>query len=393
LETSGTPIFDLNGAFKGYRGINRDITGRKRAEEALKKSEADLERAQRIAALGSWEWDLTTNTLSGSREYYRIFDAEPSGPVPFEHFASMVHPDDRGRVDAAARNIGPGNSPGSFEFRLLLPGNRVKYIHAFSGIVKDERGRPVKVFGTMQDITERKRIEEELNTAKQQAELYLDLLSHDINNMHQIALGYLELARGMPPGVQQEEMIEKPIEVLQRSTLLIKNVRKLQKLHEDAFQTELVDVRRVLVDVQREYGAVPGKTVTLNMNDYGYCHVSANDLLHDVFANLVGNAIKHTGKQANIVIDLDVVMSEGRRYCRVMVEDDGPGVPDDFKGKIFNRLLKGTSKAKGMGLGLYLVKTLVDSYGGRVWVEDRIQGDHSKGARFVVMLPSVENQP
>ena len=74
-----------------------------------------------------------------------------------------------------------------------------------------------------------------------------------------------------------------------------------------------------------------------------------------------------------------------------MVEDDGPGIPDDFKGTIFNRMLKGTDKAKGMGLGLYLVKSLVESYGGRVWVEDRVQGDHTKGARFVVMLPAIEN--
>ena len=73
-----------------------------------------------------------------------------------------------------------------------------------------------------------------------------------------------------------------------------------------------------------------------------------------------------------------------------MVEDDGPGIPDDFKSRIFNRMLKGTDKAKGMGLGLYLVKSLVDSYGGRVWVEDRVPGDHTKGARFVVMLPAAE---
>ncbi len=147
---------------------------------------------------------------------------------------------------------------------------------------------------------------------------------------------------------------------------------------------------KVLADVQREFGEVPGKTITLNLNGRENCRVRANELLYDVFANLVSNAIKHTGDHADIVIDLDVVEDEGRRYCRVIVEDDGPGIPDDFKGKIFNRMLKGTDKAKGMGLGLYLVKSLVESYGGRVWVEDRVQGDYAKGARFVVMLPAVK---
>jgi signal transduction histidine kinase len=214
-------------------------------------------------------------------------------------------------------------------------------------------------------------------------------MGHDINNMHQVALGYLELARDMPPGEKQAEFLEKPVEVLQRSAQLIQNVRKLQKLREGVFQTKDVDVREVLAQVQNELGSMPGKTITLNMNGHGHCTVRANELLHDVFANLVNNAIKHTGNETNINVEVDVVTDNGCRHCRVAVEDDGPGIPDDMKYTLFDRVLKGTSKAKGMGLGLYLVKTLVDSYGGRVWVEDRVPGDRTKGARFVVMLPAV----
>ena len=214
-------------------------------------------------------------------------------------------------------------------------------------------------------------------------------MGHDINNMHQIAMGYLELALSMPPDSRTNEMLEKPIEVLQRSAQLIKNVRKLQKLKEGVFQSKDVDVCKLLVDVQREFGAVPHKAIMLNMNGCERCHVRANELLHDVFANLVSNAIKHTGDRADITVSVDVLESDGDRHCRVSVEDNGPGIPDDFKDQIFNRVLKGTNKAKGMGLGLYLVKSLVESYGGRVWVEDRVAGDHTKGARFVVMLPAV----
>ena len=71
------------------------------------------------------------------------------------------------------------------------------------------------------------------------------------------------------------------------------------------------------------------------------------------------------------------------------MEDNGPGIPDDFKSLVFNRVLKGTARAKGMGLGLYLVKSLVASYHGHVWVEDRVPGDHTQGAKFVVLLPAV----
>jgi len=94
---------------------------------------------------------------------------------------------------------------------------------------------------------------------------------------------------------------------------------------------------------------------------------------------------------ADISIGLEKVMEGGRWHCKVSVEDNGPGTPDSYKDRVFERTLKGTAEAKGMGLGLYLVKSLVDSYGGEVWVEDRVKGDHTMGARFVVMLSAAEN--
>jgi signal transduction histidine kinase len=72
------------------------------------------------------------------------------------------------------------------------------------------------------------------------------------------------------------------------------------------------------------------------------------------------------------------------------VEDDGPGIPDEKKTTIFHRLKRGQTKAKGMGLGLYIARTLVESFSGKVWVEDRVKDDHSKGSRFVVLLPALE---
>jgi signal transduction histidine kinase len=133
---------------------------------------------------------------------------------------------------------------------------------------------------------------------------------------------------------------------------------------------------------------VSGKTITLNMNGHGKCIVRANELLHDVFANLVNNAVKHTGDGTEVTVGLDVLEDNGRRFYRVAIEDNGPGIPDDSKKRIFNRMHKGS--VRGMGLGLYLVRTLVDSYGGKVWAEDRMSGDHTRGARFVVLLPAIE---
>jgi signal transduction histidine kinase len=116
--------------------------------------------------------------------------------------------------------------------------------------------------------------------------------------------------------------------------------------------------------------------------------VLANELLRDVFVNIVGNAIKHSRGNIAINVSLSVEQRQGTHFCRVDVEDTGPGIPDDRKKVIFDRMGSDRTKLLGKGLGLYLVKTLVDDFHGKVWVEDRVPGDYEKGARFVVLLPA-----
>jgi K+-sensing histidine kinase KdpD len=113
-------------------------------------------------------------------------------------------------------------------------------------------------------------------------------------------------------------------------------------------------------------------------------------MLADVFSNLVGNAIKHGHDPIAIIIEVSTVEHNGKKNYMVKVEDNGPGIPDEQKKKLFVDIKMGESKAIRRGLGLRLVKTLVQSFHGRVWMEDRVLGDHTQGARFVVMLPTAE---
>ncbi|BAI61619.1 putative histidine kinase [Methanocella paludicola SANAE] len=383
---SATPILDDKGVFAGGVAMITDVTERKRAEEAVRFAnaynrsliEASIDPLVTISPDGKiTDVNMATEVATGiSRDDLIGTD-----------FSNYFTDPDMARK--GYKKVFEEGSVKDYPLEIRHRDGHITHVLYNASIYRDESGIVIGVFATARDISERKRAEEALVEAKAQAELYLDLLGHDINNMHQIALGYLELARDVSPVAGKSEFLDKPIEVLQRGAQLIQNVRKLRKLKEGVFQTQEVDVCGVLSDVRREFGAVPNKAITLNTNGRERCIIRANELLHDVFANLVSNAIKHTGDRADIAIDLDVLEDHDREYCRVMVEDNGPGIPDDFKDRIFNRMLRGTTKAKGMGLGLYLVKSLVESYGGRVWVEDRVSGDHTKGARFVVMLPTV----
>jgi signal transduction histidine kinase len=206
--------------------------------------------------------------------------------------------------------------------------------------------------------------------------------------MHQMALGYLEIARDAGTDESQKVFLDKPIEVLQRSAQLIQNVRKLQKAREGTISMQTIDLCTLLSDLCKEYEALPDKSISADFNGHTHCHVRANELLYDVFSNLVSNAVRHTPDGARISISLDNRNEGNELWYMVSVEDDGQGIPDDFKGIIFNRSFKGTTRKNGMGIGLYLVKTLVDSYHGRVWVEDRVPGNYTKGAKFIVCLPA-----
>jgi len=236
--------------------------------------------------------------------------------------------------------------------------------------------------------------EEEMTEAKMQAELYLDLMGHDISNMHQIAMGQLELVNEIMDEegglkAEEKEFIETPLATLKRSARLIENVRNLQRMRQGEIKDDSIDLNDLLSNIAKEHEfMLPANSI--NFVGSGPRRVIANKLLHDVFSNIVGNAIKHSnGNGVNINIKLENTSEGGKNYYKVSVEDTGPGIPGDMKDKVFNRLQRGDTKARGLGLGLYLVKTLVESYHGRVWVEDRVQGDHTMGSRFVVLLPAM----
>ena len=216
-------------------------------------------------------------------------------------------------------------------------------------------------------------------------------MSHDINNMNQIGIGFLEMALGRPEGLKDEMrgLLTKPLEALESSTRLIKNVSKLQRAREGDLRITRVNVGEVVRELLPKCSTMAGRDIRVNYHGND-CFVMANELLTDVFSNIIGNAVKHS--QGPLVIDIGVkkVREDSKDYCVISVEDNGPGIPDSLKERLFTRFQRGATKASGRGLGLYLVKTLVDDYHGRVWVEDRVPGDHKQGTRFVVRLLAAE---
>jgi diguanylate cyclase (GGDEF)-like protein/PAS domain S-box-containing protein len=150
-----------------WDGVVTDITGRKRAEEALRRSESDLRKAQEIAKLGSWNYDLADGTLSWSEEMFRMFGVSPETFMPnIESLIHLIHSEDRSAMLAWIAACEAGEKPGELEFRAVLPDGTVRVISGRGELVHSADGRPAHLSGTANDITERRLADEGLHLAR-----------------------------------------------------------------------------------------------------------------------------------------------------------------------------------------------------------------------------------
>jgi PAS domain S-box-containing protein len=144
----------------------RDISELRRQQDAREVSEARLARAQRVAKLGHWEWDLRRQELTWSDEIYRIFEVDPGTPLSFDGVSSLIHPEDRARNQAFVDDLYAGGERAAFQFRLLLPDGKVKHILQFAEVHRDDAGEPDLVIGTMHDETARRQAEHDLRVSE-----------------------------------------------------------------------------------------------------------------------------------------------------------------------------------------------------------------------------------
>ncbi|MBP2144780.1 signal transduction histidine kinase [Methanofollis sp. W23] len=222
----------------------------------------------------------------------------------------------------------------------------------------------------------------ELKVANEEANLYLDIMSHDINNANAVSMGYTQLLLLKLPQTERED-VERIRQSILRSSGIIQNVATIRRIHQEDIPLRTVDLDSV---IREEVGHHHEEQVRYERRKKVL--VRADALLPEVFSNLIGNALKFMEEDGTVCIRVEDREDE----VLVSVEDTGPGIPDPMKESVFNRFKKGEHMQSGKGLGLYIVRSLVERYGGTVWADDRVKGAPEKGAAVRFTLQKVQDR-
>ncbi len=250
------------------------------------------------------------------------------------------------------------------------------------------------------NITERKQAEEELRKSEEKyheafnrANLYKDLLAHDMNNILQnilLSIELLSLYQKEPEKRKEiEELLSTAIIQVGRGKKLISNVTYITKIEEIEISIKSIEVYEVLektIEYINKSFQDRRINIKIDSNSKEF-YIKANELLPEVFENILINAVIHNkNPSVEILIKISKYQENGITFLKLEFIDNGIGIRDIMKEKIFLRITKINKKAPGMGLGLSLVKKIIEKYYGKIWVEDKIQGDYTKGSNFVVLI-------
>lgn len=234
-----------------------------------------------------------------------------------------------------------------------------------------------------------KKIDEKSQNSKS-----FEFLAHDINNIFNNVRSSTELCKIFLGDSSQISKVREQFDIINgqiaRGIKLISNARNLSQIKKINNLTEQINIIKPLEEainfVQKNFR---DKKLNIKVNPFkDNIWVEANELLVEIFENLLINTVLHNlNNSVDVTIQITQSLKENRNYIKVEFIDNGIGITDDRKEWIFNTsFIKGTH-GKGMGFGLSLVKKIIDSYSGIIWVENRINGDYSKGSKFVLLIP------
>ncbi|MEO8437730.1 MAG: ATP-binding protein [Chloroflexota bacterium] len=370
-----------------------------RLEALVQDLDERLELALAASRIGLWEWQIATGTLVWS-DQVSIQHGLPAGVVPggFDAYLATIHPDDRESFLARVGGALEAHQPYSFEFRIVWPDGSIHWTHGAGRAFYDEAGQPVRMIGTGQDITERRRLEIERDAlvvaerrANEWREVFIAVLSHELRTPITTILGASAvLMRPSNAGSDERrgELLEDISSEAARLDRIVSDLVVLSQAERGVLDSvcEPLGLRRVIDRVaEAEARRWPGITFEL---DPGRSHpvvLAEETYVEQVVRNILGNAAKYGRPDGHVRIVFDT--APGETIVRIL--DDGPGFPSGDTHRLFEPFYRSPTFARqvsGSGIGLFVCARLIEAMGGRIWAAARPEG----GAEFGFALRTVD---
>jgi signal transduction histidine kinase len=368
------------------------------ADDELQMRAGLLEDAERVARIGSWEWVIATGQTRWSDESFRTFGREPGTIEPsLELFMSHVVAEDRQRTAAnVQRSVETGRGD-TIEIRVRRNDGLVRDLSIRTEVVIDQLGKPCRVVGVMQDVTERNEIlaarvaaerkqatlVKELEEVNRELGEFAYVVSHDLKAPLR-GIGSLAdwIARDQRERLDDEgkEQIDLLLGRVKRMNELIEGILRYSRIGRAKEELVTLDTRRVVTEVIDLIA--PPSHVTVSVDGAMPSLRSARTQLAQVFQNLIGNAVKFCDKSAG---EVRVSCTEEPSRYRFVVNDNGPGIDARHFQRIFQifQTLAPRDKTQNTGIGLSIVKKIVETMGGQIWLESTI----GVGSSFFFTIP------
>jgi two-component system cell cycle sensor histidine kinase/response regulator CckA len=362
-----------------------EIAERKKMQEALFRSEASLAEAQRIAHLGNWEWNISADQMHWSDEIYRIFGKTPEQfRATYETFLGCIHPDDRELVKEAVDSAMSG-IPYNIDHRIVLPDGSVRFVNEQGRVTFNESGVPVRMLGTVQDITEKKEKEIRLIMTERLAALgqMASGVAHEINNpLATVAACAEGLMTRLRQGRFDRELFENYLQIIDEevarckaiTTSMLSFVRKTSYEKRDVDINFLINKTLELVNFQ---GRLKDVEVKKKYDGMLIAHGSEGEL-RQVLLIIILNSLDAMEDRGALTIG---TWAEDNRVC-IEISDTGPGIPRELLQKIFDSFFTTKSEEGGLGLGLSIAHKIVKDHNGDILV-----ASDGNGTTFRIVLP------
>ena len=413
LETIKTPMRDREGKLIGVLGIARDITRRRQAEKGLRESEEKLRMAQLSAALGLWETDLKSDLTRWSPEVEEMYGLPPGGFGGRQSdWMALVHPDDMSGVLQAISAHFNSSEPFSIEFRIVRPDGEIRWIASRGQVHFDDQGQPARIIGVNFDITDKKRLDDELRRYREQLEeivdertrqlaqardaaesanraksAFLANMSHEIRTPMNAIIGMSHVLRRRLAEPELIDRLDKIDEAARHLLAIINDLLDISKIDAGKLQLEQrplepAGIMDNIVSMLAVQANAKGIELRHRVGDMPAGLQGDGGRLIQAFLNLASNAVKFTERgSVELSIDCERV-EDGAAVLRFTVADTGIGIVPEVLPELFQSFHQADNSTArrfgGTGLGLAITRRLARLMGGDAGVESEV----GQGSRF-----------